>query len=73
MMYLIEQLKTYKSGENISPDISETKYIFDQNLGEGLCIFTSFYFPESGLYLIEQFYLFIYLFSVTKKNTKQYK
>ena len=22
MMYLIEQLKTYKSGENISPDIS---------------------------------------------------
>ena len=49
------------------------KYIFDQNLGEGLCIFTSFYFPESGLYLIKQFYLFIYLFIVTKKNTKQYK
>ena len=43
------------------------KYIFDQNLGEGLCIFTSFYFPESGLYLLNNF---IYLFIVTKKKTQ---
>ena len=26
-------------------------YFFDPNLGEGICIFTSFHFPDSGLYL----------------------
>ena len=28
---------------------------FDPNLGEGLCIFTSFHFPDSGLYLLNGF------------------
>ena len=27
----------------------------DLNLGEGLCIFTSFHFPDSGLYLLNAF------------------
>ena len=30
-------------------------YSFDPNLGEGLCIFTSFHFPDSGLYLSNGF------------------
>ena len=34
-----------------SSDISYTNYSFDPNLGEGLCVFTSFHFPDSGLYL----------------------
>ena len=31
------------------------KYSFDLNLGEGLCIFTSFHFPDSGLCLSKGF------------------
>ena len=31
-------------------DISYTKYSYDLNLGEGLCICTSVHFPDSGLY-----------------------
>ena len=38
-----------------SSDISYTKYSSDLNLGEGLCIFTSFHFPDSGLYLLNGF------------------
>ena len=34
---------------------SYTNYSFDPNLGEGLCIFTSFHFPDSGLYLSNGF------------------
>ena len=30
-------------------------YSFDPNLGEGLCIFTSSHFPDSGLYLSNGF------------------
>ena len=30
-------------------------YSFDPNLGEGLCIFTSFHFQDSGLYLSNGF------------------
>ena len=45
----------YKFGQNISWDISYTKYSSDLNLGEGLCICTSFYFPDSGLYLLNGF------------------
>ena len=37
---------------NISSDISYTKDCSDLNLGEGLCICTSFHFPDSGLYLL---------------------
>ena len=32
-----------------------TKYSSGLNLGEGLCIFTSFYFPDSGFYLLNFF------------------
>ena len=42
----------YKFGQNIPSDISYTKYSSDLNLGEGLCICTSFYFPDS----IERFW-----------------
>ena len=31
------------------------KYSSDLNLGEGLCTFTSFHFPDSGLYLSNGF------------------
>ena len=42
-------------GKNISSDISYTNYSFDPNLGEGLCIFTSFHFQNSGFYLSNGF------------------
>ena len=54
--------KLYKFGENISSDISYTNYSFDPNLGEGLCIFTSFHFPDSGLYLSNGFDFYFDLF-----------
>ena len=39
------------------------KYSSDPNLGEGLCIFTSFHFPDCGFYLLNDFDLiFFYLF-----------
>ena len=31
------------------------KYFSDLNLGEGLCICTSFHFPDSGLSLLNDF------------------
>ena len=34
---------------------SYTNYSFDPNLGDGLCIFASFHFPDSGLYLSNGF------------------
>ena len=52
----------YKSGWNISSDISYTKYSSDLNLGEGLCIFTSFHFPDSGFYLLNGFDFYFDLF-----------
>ena len=52
----------YKFGQNISSDISYTKYSSDLNLGEGLCICTSFYFPDSGLYLLNGFDFYFDLF-----------
>ena len=42
--------------------ISYTKYSSDLNLGEGLCIFTSFHFPDSGLYLLNGFDFYFDLF-----------
>ena len=41
---------------------SYTNYSFDPNLGEGLCIFTSFDFPDSGLYLSNGFDYYFDLF-----------
>ena len=46
---------SYEFAQNISSDISYMKYSFDLNLGEGLCIFTSFHFPDSGLCLSKGF------------------
>ena len=46
---------SYKFGWNISSDISCTKYSSDPNLGEGLCIFTSFHVPDSGRKLLNGF------------------
>ena len=54
----------YKSGWNISSDISYTKYSSDLNLREGLCICTSFHFPDSGLYLLNGFDFYFDLFWV---------
>ena len=36
--------------------------LIDLNLGEGLCIFTSFHFPDSGLYLLNGFDFYFDLF-----------
>ena len=45
-----------------SSDISYTKYSSDLNLGEGLSIFTSFHFADSGLYLLNGFDFYFHLF-----------
>ena len=45
----------YKFGSNISSDISYTEYSSDLNLGQEFGIFTSFHFPDSGLYLLNGF------------------
>ena len=47
---------------NICSNISYTKYFSDLNLGEGLGIFTSFHFPDSGLYLLNGFDFYFDLF-----------
>ena len=49
-------------GQTFSSDISYTKYSSDLNLGEGLCICTSFHFPDSGLYLLNGFDFYFDLF-----------
>ena len=63
--------KLYKFGKNISSDISYKNYSFDPNLGEDLCIFTSFHFPDSGLYLSNgfDFYFDLFLDGVTLKTS----
>ena len=38
------------------------KYYSDLNLGEGLCIFTFFHFPDSELYLLKGFDFYFDLF-----------
>ena len=45
-----------------------TKYSSGLYLGEGLCIFTSFYFPDSGLYLLNGFDFYFDLHSFFYKN-----
>ena len=44
------------------PYVSFTKYSSDLNLGEGLCICTSFHFPDSGLNLLNGFDFYFDLF-----------
>ena len=41
---------------------SYTKHSSDLNLGEGLCICTSFHFPDSGLNLLNGFDFYFDLF-----------
>ena len=47
--------KLYKFRWKISSNISYTNFSFDPNLGEDLCIFTFFHFPDFGLYLSNGF------------------
>ena len=49
------QISMINLGKTFFTDISYTKYSFDLNLGEGLCICTSFHFLDSGLYLLNGF------------------
>ena len=49
----------------MSSDIWYMEYPSDLILGEGLCIFTSFHFPNSGLYLLNGFDFFFYLFGTS--------
>ena len=55
---------------NISSDISYTKYCSDLNLGEGLCICTSFHFTDFGLYLLNglDFYFIYFKWSDTENQ-----
>ena len=52
----------YKFGKNISSRISYTEYSSDLNLSDGLCMFTSFHFPDSGLYLLNSFDFYFDIF-----------
>jgi len=49
-------------GKKFSSHISHKKNYCDQNFGESLCIFTFFYFPDSGLYLLTGFDFYFDLF-----------
>ena len=48
------------------------KYSFNSNLGEGLCIFTSFHFPDSGLYLSNGFDFILIFFEWRDTENQQY-
>ena len=48
------------------------KYSSDLTLSEGLCIFTSFHFPDSGLYLLNGFDFFIIYFEWRDTENQQY-
>ena len=49
-------------GKTFSSNISYSNDSFDLNLGEGLFIFTSFHFRDSGLYLSNGFHFYFDLF-----------
>ena len=49
-------IELYKFRQNISPNISHMKNCTDLNLGEDLCIFTFFHFPDNGPYLLNGFH-----------------
>ena len=51
-----------ENGEYKFADISYTNYSFDPNVGESLCKFTSFHFPDSGIYLSNGFDFYFDLF-----------
>ena len=52
----------YKFGENVSPHIFHKKVCYDLNLGESLCVFTFFVFPDSGLNLLHVLIFYFHLF-----------
>ena len=52
----------YKFGKNFSSRISYTEYSSDLNLSDGLCMFTSFHFPDSGFYLLNGFDFYFDIF-----------
>ena len=51
-----------ENGEYKFADISHTNYSFHPNVKEGLCKFTSFHFPDSGIYLSNGFDFYFDLF-----------
>ena len=56
-------------GKNISPQILHTKNCCDLNLGEALCIFTFFLFPDSGIYFsIRKVLIFISIYFERREN-----
>ena len=56
--------------KHFSSDISYMKHSSDLNLGESLCIFTSFHFPDSGLCLLNGFDFFLSILNgVTLKTS----
>ena len=52
----------YKFGLKISPHILLKRNCCDLNLGENLCIYTFFVFPDSGLNLLNSFDFYFDLF-----------
>ena len=59
----------YKFEWNISPHILLKKNCCDLILGEGLCIFAFFLFPDSWLYLLNGFDFYFDLFWMTLKTS----
>ena len=57
-------ISRYNRTKTTFPRISRIRiiYSFDPNLGEVLCIFTSFHFSDSGLYLSNGFDFYFDLF-----------
>ena len=59
----------YKFGYHISPHILLKKNCCNLNLGESLCIFTFFLFPDSGLNLLNDFDFFFLFLSILNHVT----
>ena len=56
----------------LQSDISYTKYSSGLNLGEGLCIFTSSHFPDSGLCLLKGLIFILIYFEWRDTESQQY-
>ena len=63
----------YKFGEKVSPHIFHKKNCCDLNVGESLCIFTFFLFPDSRLNLLNGFdFRFLSILNSATLKTKNY-
>ena len=51
-----------KLSKKVFPHVLHKKNCYDLNLGESLCTFTFFIFPDSGLYLLNGFEFYFDLF-----------